>query len=90
MNTPVLDELGNLQPPHEDSELEYESVKEVGTWTCYHAAHIKGWNRYAQTTQSSLLNAAGVCQRVQPSQESQRQTRAVSVTQSMPRVSIGS
>merc|ERR1719491_659998 len=36
VNTPVPDRLGKLQPTQEDSELEYESAKEVGIWTCYH------------------------------------------------------
>jgi len=89
VNTPVLDRLGKLQPTQEDSELEYESAKEVGIWTCYHAAHIKGWTKHAQSAQGGMLNAAGVCPRVQPSRASQRQTRAVSASRSTPRVSLG-
>ena len=41
VNTPVLDKQGRLQPAPEDSGLGYESIREVGVWTCYHAAHIK-------------------------------------------------
>ena len=44
-----------MQPTPEDSELQYDSVREVGVWTCYHAAHANAWSKYMQSNQSSML-----------------------------------
>ena len=77
---PVLDKQGQLQPALEDSKLEYESIKDVGIWTCYHATHIKVWAAHTESQQKSMLRAAGGdCWTVIPQR---RKTRAVSATQS--------
>ena len=60
---PVLDKQGQLQPAPEDSELEYESIKDVGVWTCYHAAHIKAWTSHTESQQRSMLRATGGARR---------------------------
>ena len=56
---PVLDKQGQLQPAPEDSELEYESIKDVGVWTCYHTAYIKAWTSYTESQQQTMLRAGG-------------------------------
>ena len=89
MNTPVLDGQGKLQLAQKDSKLEYEYVKEVGIWTCYHAAHIKGWTKHAQSAQGGMVKKVGVCPRVQPSRASKQQTRVVSASRSTSQVSLG-
>ena len=60
---PVLNKQGQLQPAPEDSELEYESIKDVGVWTCYHAVHIKAWTSHTVSQQRSMLRAAGGARR---------------------------
>ena len=80
VNTPVLDKQGRLQPAPKDSELDYESIREVGVWTCYHAAHIKAWTSYTESQQQSMLRAAGGDRQTVIPQS--RKTRAVSATQS--------
>ena len=80
VNTPVLKQ-GQLQPTPEDSELQYESVKEVGVWSCYHTAHAKAWTNYMQSNQNNMLKAAGGTQRAQPPRATR--VRAVSASRSV-------
>ena len=79
VNTPVLKQ-GQLQPPPEDSELEYDSIKEVGVWSCYHAAHAKAWTNYMKSNQNNMLKAAGGTLRAQPPRATR--VRAVSASRS--------
>jgi hypothetical protein len=36
----------------------YMFEKEVGFWTCYHAAHQRGWKSYLQLNRSNILDVA--------------------------------
>ena len=54
VNTPVLDTNGELQ----EEEGGYKYVKEVGVWTCYHAAHQTGWKTYLHEKRTDILDVS--------------------------------
>jgi hypothetical protein len=54
---PVLNKQGELQIIQRDDKEEYKFEKEVGQWTCYHAAHQRGWKTHLQLNQSNILEA---------------------------------
>ena len=55
VDTPVLDKKGGLTT---EGDGTLKKVRECGMWTCYHSAHIiKGWRKFTQTNQSTLVTA---------------------------------
>ena len=61
VNTPILDREGEVcvttdTSPSGEPTLQYKSRVEVGMWTCYHAAHQKGWKMHMQLNRSKILS----------------------------------
>ena len=57
VSTPVLDKEGELQF---ESDGSVKTVKEYGTWTCYHKAHEPGWKAYIHANPVALMDR-GTC-----------------------------
>ena len=56
VKTPVLDTDGGLQMVSDaNGDESYRFEKEVGAWTCYHAAHQRGWKTYLQANRTKIL-----------------------------------
>ena len=55
VKTPISNRDGDLQMNDTEGD-EYKYTKEVGVWTCYHAAHQRVWKMHMQKNQSDILD----------------------------------